>query len=200
MALPSNEAQAHAGTCTAMAPSDSVDPALLALQGLSHDQLCQMCLLQQQQVSTLQQQVQLLQQQQVQQAAEIQQARTMAIMGGVAPLGGAADLSMMGYGVQPGLAAAAHMAPPTTQNRGPPKQGSNFFAKPADENPFHKTSMCKRFNSPGGCSFGDRCNFAHGAEDLRQKPATWVSEAGGTNGTKRMRPEEGGYAPLVGLS
>ena len=32
-----------------------------------------------------------------------------------------------------------------------------------------KTAMCKMFETPGGCRFGDTCNFAHGADQLRLK-------------------------------
>ena len=58
---------------------------------------------------------------------------------------------------------------------------NGFFAKSAHENPFHKTSMCKRFTSPAGCSFGDKCNFAHGPEELRQvhAPGDAVGRHGG---------------------
>ena len=27
--------------------------------------------------------------------------------------------------------------------------------------------MCKHYNTPQGCSYGDKCQFAHGPEDLR---------------------------------
>lgn len=37
----------------------------------------------------------------------------------------------------------------------------------------YKTSLCKIFNSPGGCRFGDKCNFAHGPEELRSKGAVF---------------------------
>ena len=31
----------------------------------------------------------------------------------------------------------------------------------------YKTMLCKHFNSPKGCSFGDKCQFAHGTAELR---------------------------------
>ena len=31
----------------------------------------------------------------------------------------------------------------------------------------YKTMLCKHFSSPKGCSFGDKCQFAHGVNDLR---------------------------------
>ncbi len=31
----------------------------------------------------------------------------------------------------------------------------------------YKTIPCRHYNSPGGCNLGDKCNFAHGNEDLR---------------------------------
>jgi len=32
-----------------------------------------------------------------------------------------------------------------------------------------KTRLCRNFNSPEGCRFGDRCVFAHGEEELRSE-------------------------------
>ena len=31
----------------------------------------------------------------------------------------------------------------------------------------YKTMLCKHFQSPKGCSFGDKCQFAHGMKELR---------------------------------
>ena len=31
----------------------------------------------------------------------------------------------------------------------------------------YKTMLCKHFSSPKGCSFGDKCQFTHGVNDLR---------------------------------
>lgn len=41
--------------------------------------------------------------------------------------------------------------------------------RPSDPGLFHKTSLC-RFFSAGGCHHGRACRFAHGAEELRQRP------------------------------
>ena len=38
-----------------------------------------------------------------------------------------------------------------------------------------KTVMCKSFDTPAGCRFGDQCNFAHGADELRPKSTATVS-------------------------
>ena len=35
--------------------------------------------------------------------------------------------------------------------------------------------LCKHFTSPKGCSFGDKCQFAHGVEDLRTSNGTPMS-------------------------
>jgi len=32
---------------------------------------------------------------------------------------------------------------------------------------FHKTRLCRTFRQTGKCPFGDRCNFAHGPEEMR---------------------------------
>ena len=34
-------------------------------------------------------------------------------------------------------------------------------------NPKYKTSLCKHYNTTQGCSYGDKCQFAHGPEELR---------------------------------
>ena len=40
--------------------------------------------------------------------------------------------------------------------------------QPVNQNPQkYKTILCKHFSSSKGCSFGDKCNFAHGVSDIR---------------------------------
>lgn len=34
-------------------------------------------------------------------------------------------------------------------------------------NPKYKTTLCKHFDTPQGCSYGDKCQFAHGYGELR---------------------------------
>jgi hypothetical protein len=34
-------------------------------------------------------------------------------------------------------------------------------------NPRYKTILCKHFDTPQGCSYGDKCQFAHGTAELR---------------------------------
>ena len=34
-------------------------------------------------------------------------------------------------------------------------------------NPRYKTMMCKNYNTEQGCQYGDKCQFAHGVEELR---------------------------------
>lgn len=31
----------------------------------------------------------------------------------------------------------------------------------------YKTTMCKHYNTQKGCSYGEKCQFAHGDSDLR---------------------------------
>ena len=35
----------------------------------------------------------------------------------------------------------------------------------------YKTRLCKHFDTPQGCSYGQKCQFAHGANELRLKEA-----------------------------
>lgn len=37
-------------------------------------------------------------------------------------------------------------------------------------NPRYKTSLCKNYNSDHGCQYGEKCQFAHGTEELRVAP------------------------------
>ena len=34
-------------------------------------------------------------------------------------------------------------------------------------NPRYKTALCKNYNSDHGCQYGNKCQFAHGSEELR---------------------------------
>ena len=47
---------------------------------------------------------------------------------------------------------------PVMTGMNPPKGPSN---------PRYKTTLCKHFNTPQGCSYGDKCQFAHGNNELR---------------------------------
>ena len=48
---------------------------------------------------------------------------------------------------------------------GPPSLSDETI--PASENPAYRTQICTRWME-GSCQYGDRCNFAHGEEQLRQ--------------------------------
>jgi hypothetical protein len=34
-------------------------------------------------------------------------------------------------------------------------------------NPRYKTTLCKHYDTPQGCSYGDKCQFAHGRNEIR---------------------------------
>ena len=42
---------------------------------------------------------------------------------------------------------------------------NNALKGPA--NPRYKTMMCKNYNTEQGCQYGEKCQFAHGVEELR---------------------------------
>ena len=54
------------------------------------------------------------------------------------------------------------MLNPTIPTINLPNQISN---KP--NNMKYKTALCKHFNTPQGCSYGEKCQFAHGNHELR---------------------------------
>ena len=43
--------------------------------------------------------------------------------------------------------------------------------EPAPRRSLYKTAMCHSWEKTGKCSFGPRCQFAHGPEELRPRPA-----------------------------
>jgi hypothetical protein len=43
---------------------------------------------------------------------------------------------------------------------------------------YAKTELCRFFNAPKGCKFGDKCNFAHGEHELKFKTLTDLEEVG----------------------
>ncbi|KAF9203026.1 hypothetical protein BGZ49_006878 [Haplosporangium sp. Z 27] len=45
----------------------------------------------------------------------------------------------------------------------------NRAKREVTENEFHKTRLCERYMSDGECPFGNRCTYAHGREELRQR-------------------------------
>ncbi|KAH8512442.1 hypothetical protein POPTR_003G213200v4 [Populus trichocarpa] len=51
------------------------------------------------------------------------------------------------------------------QASGPPMKNSSMHSSGGSNN--FKTKICENFNK-GSCTFGDRCHFAHGAEELRK--------------------------------
>ena len=47
----------------------------------------------------------------------------------------------------------------------------NLNNKQGPSNPRYKTTLCKHFDTPQGCSYGDKCQFAHGKKELRMNNA-----------------------------
>jgi hypothetical protein len=45
-------------------------------------------------------------------------------------------------------------------------------------NPKYKTSLCKKFETGKGCPYGDRCQFAHGSQELRLIPGQELGQNG----------------------
>ncbi len=41
---------------------------------------------------------------------------------------------------------------------------------PKPEDPLYKTALCKNFEKHGKCKYGKRCTFAHGKDELRNRP------------------------------
>ncbi|CAG8540496.1 4034_t:CDS:2 [Paraglomus brasilianum] len=55
------------------------------------------------------------------------------------------------------------------------------------DNPLYKTRLCERFETEGFCPYGPKCTFAHGTNELRERPSS--EEKVGSPPTARDGPE-----------
>ncbi|KAI8089391.1 uncharacterized protein BX664DRAFT_314602 [Halteromyces radiatus] len=68
-------------------------------------------------------------------------------------------------------------APVYGSSPSPPPPTSSFKHSTADDtdhfsnnsNPLFKTRLCERFETEGSCSYGNKCTFAHGIKELRER-------------------------------
>uniref|UniRef100_A0A915EPF4 C3H1-type domain-containing protein n=1 Tax=Ditylenchus dipsaci TaxID=166011 RepID=A0A915EPF4_9BILA len=51
------------------------------------------------------------------------------------------------------------------------RRGTKEMSKPLPKVALYKTQMCNSWNASQFCSYGNKCWFAHGAEELRHLPA-----------------------------
>ena len=60
--------------------------------------------------------------------------------------------------------------------------GGNVLPQNLRGDPFRsakvKTEMCRDYNKPGGCRFGDKCNYAHGEHQLKNQKLMDLAAAG----------------------
>lgn len=62
------------------------------------------------------------------------------------------------------------MTPPRQQDGvGPSTNGDSIDGQPTSRELFFKTRLCDKFMNFGDCPYGDRCHYAHGYQDMRQK-------------------------------
>mmetsp|Transcript_13726 Transcript_13726/g.28232 ORF Transcript_13726/g.28232 Transcript_13726/m.28232 type:complete len:386 (+) Transcript_13726:249-1406(+) len=86
---------------------------------------------------------------------------------------------------------AAHRDKPTHACDDAAGAGSDARKKKSGRNdPFFKTRMCKNWEQAGACPFGERCNFAHGAADLRSPDAAVLLMAAAAKPAPRRDPEQ----------
>lgn len=52
-------------------------------------------------------------------------------------------------------------------NNSVPAQLSNFMNKRDSQNSLYKTEQCRSFGDTGSCRYGNKCQFAHGTEEVR---------------------------------
>ena len=68
---------------------------------------------------------------------------------------------------------------------------NNYNSRPQGQtNDRYKTSLCTNFSEQGNCSYGDRCRYAHGPEDLREPGSQSQQNFGGNGGG--FMPQNGG--------
>ncbi|KAJ7554206.1 hypothetical protein O6H91_06G130900 [Diphasiastrum complanatum] len=88
----------------------------------------------------------------------------------------------VGYGTNPGMAANTSYGG-SNSGYGAPGSGESYGAAGAlssgndrgvtfTSRMFYKTKLCTKFGI-GACTFGARCNFAHGMEEIRKPPPGW---------------------------
>ncbi|KAK9122662.1 hypothetical protein Sjap_012264 [Stephania japonica] len=74
-----------------------------------------------------------------------------------------------------GIGAVAQMtgmgAPQAVPPRNPPRNPMVPPMHDSAPSPGLKSRMCKRYNTPEGCKFGDKCRFAHGGRELGRSTA-----------------------------
>ncbi|KAG9300779.1 hypothetical protein G9A89_023577 [Geosiphon pyriformis] len=64
------------------------------------------------------------------------------------------------------------------QNHHRTEKNGNGYSSPLHspvmpfENPLYKTRLCERFETEGFCPYGSKCTFAHGTDELRERPLT----------------------------
>ena len=75
-------------------------------------------------------------------------------------------------------APTSQPASPTPVSRPSVRRQTEEDERPAQ---LYKTRMCKNFELTGACKFGDKCNFAHGKEDLRRGATGPPSNRSGTS-------------------
>ena len=57
---------------------------------------------------------------------------------------------------------------------GPSSNGDAKDGQPTSRELFYKTRLCDKFMQYGDCPYGDRCHYAHGYPDLREKGSMTV--------------------------
>ncbi|KAJ1481525.1 hypothetical protein T484DRAFT_1954042 [Baffinella frigidus] len=68
--------------------------------------------------------------------------------------------------------------------------GPGGEASARSREPFHKTRMCRTWRQTGHCSFGERCNFAHGVGEMRATEEGLQLLGGGGRGPSTRRQHE----------
>ncbi|KAF9901762.1 nudix (nucleoside diphosphate linked moiety X)-type motif 2 [Linnemannia zychae] len=64
------------------------------------------------------------------------------------------------------------------------------------EGEFHKTRLCERFMNDGECPYGNKCSYAHGREELRQRAGHQNNQnnQSNANGTYNNNGQNRGYS------
>lgn len=57
---------------------------------------------------------------------------------------------------------------------GPSSNGESRDGQPSSRELFFKTRLCDKFMQFGDCPYGDRCHYAHGPQDRREKGSVAV--------------------------
>ena len=99
---------------------------------------------------------------------------------------GGGSLGAASLGMHP---PAASVPTPSAASNVASKQAAFAASDPNNRrSAFYKTRLCFKFMETGSCGYGDRCNYAHGPQELVPGPGARAPHADGESAPTSMLP------------